>query len=740
MRRIVLLFSLLTGAFCVNAQFADCFTHADACTDPTFTVSPNGSGTVDELAGNNISNPGTNPNPVPGNAGCLLAGELNSTWMVINVTGGGVLEWSVGSPVTSPGCIDWAMWPYDATACADIASNSLPPVACNWNGACNGITGMANPGNIPAGGSPFDFETPLNVNAGDQFVVCISNFSSQTTNFPLDFFGTAQVSCGTVDVTICLGDTALISADAVPGATYTWQPDPTLWTDANGDTAWANPTVTTDYYLTIDDGNGGIIEDTATVTVIPQVTVDSIVIDTATCLTPPNGSIDIFWNSTFNPNIFDLSGTSTASNNTGTFTGLAGGPYTIIMYPDGFPQCADTLDTTVVYTPLPPVTFGGDPVECEGSNSFLWATGGASYTWSDGSTNDTLFLNNMSDTAMITVSVDNGCQIVDTTWNVMAIPFLYPDSITVVDAYCLTPPDGELTVNMPGWIPPSTYIIGGAINDTTNNPTYTGVGDGYYTVTIYPNGYPECAVTVDTTVAYIPVQQPEYFGDTIVCIGDQTTLWFTGGLDYVWDNGNPDNDITVFALDTSSYSVDVDNGCFFETHVWTVYAVPFPNASAGNDTTVSVETELQLGATGGEQYFWSPATGLSCSNCPDPIFYANDDATYTVTVVDSNGCRSVDFINIKVEFLDLFIPSAFSPNDDGVNDILYLRGYGIKNVNFNVYDRWGNQVFHSTDKANGWDGTYQGRDLPPGAYAYLVTVIRNNGDYEEFKGNVTLYR
>jgi hypothetical protein len=164
------------------AQYGDCSNSVDACTNPSFQIDPSlpGNNINDIPAGSNISNPSTNPNALPGNSGCLLAGELNPTWLLINVTSNGTLEFSMGGTPSGSGfgaCYDWAMWPYDANTCAGIAGNTLPPVTCNWNGACGGFTGMANPGNLPAGASQLDFEYGINVTAGQQFIVMFSNYS-----------------------------------------------------------------------------------------------------------------------------------------------------------------------------------------------------------------------------------------------------------------------------------------------------------------------------------------------------------------------------------------------------------------------------------------------------------------------------------------------------------------------------------------------------------------------------------
>ena len=193
-----------TGAYTVSFDVncpssasvaGDCPQAIPICTNVNFSIDPNGYGLIDELCQPCTSNP--NVNPASANSGCLLSGELNSTWYEINVSVGGTLEFSFGAP-GGGNCYDWIMWPKTPTVCADIVAGTQAPVRCNWNGTCDSYTGIA--GTIPAGGFANNFEPPLTVTAGQQFLICFSNFSSAYTNVPLDFFGTADISCVTLPV------------------------------------------------------------------------------------------------------------------------------------------------------------------------------------------------------------------------------------------------------------------------------------------------------------------------------------------------------------------------------------------------------------------------------------------------------------------------------------------------------------------------------------------------------------
>ena len=177
----------------------DCGAAVNVCTNLTFAVDPSGFGAINEIPA--LGSVG-NPNLVGGDFvnsawgsdhwGCLRAGELNSTWMVVNVATGGMLNFSFGA-VGGFNCYDWIMYPYSPTACAQIPTGTFAPVRCNWNSPCASFTGIAS--TPPAGGAVGNFEPDLAVLAGQQYIICFSNYSSALTNVPLNFFGTATVSC-----------------------------------------------------------------------------------------------------------------------------------------------------------------------------------------------------------------------------------------------------------------------------------------------------------------------------------------------------------------------------------------------------------------------------------------------------------------------------------------------------------------------------------------------------------------
>ncbi len=179
---------------------SDCIFAVDICENFAFAIDPNGQGLINEIPPlGSIGNPDYMIDAVNSpwgtdHYGCLRVGELNSTWMVINIWQGGMLNFTFGGMGMQSGFYDWIMYPYDEdNACQDIYNNVLPPVRCNWNYSSTGGTGLQT--TLPAGGVAGNFEPPLLVNTGDQYIICFSNYSSSTTTVPLDFGGTAVVGC-----------------------------------------------------------------------------------------------------------------------------------------------------------------------------------------------------------------------------------------------------------------------------------------------------------------------------------------------------------------------------------------------------------------------------------------------------------------------------------------------------------------------------------------------------------------
>ncbi|HEY4800486.1 MAG TPA: gliding motility-associated C-terminal domain-containing protein, partial [Bacteroidia bacterium] len=182
------------------------------------------------------------------------------------------------------------------------------------------------------------------------------------------------------------------------------------------------------------------------------------------------------------------------------------------------------------------------------------------------------------------------------------------------------------------------------------------------------------------------------------------------------------------------------NGICNDTDTIVVTIRPAPAVNAGPDVTILATNSTGLTGTGNGTYLWSPATGLSCSTCANPTANPSVTTNYTLTVTDTSGCTASDTIRVTI-ISDIIVNDGISPNGDGINDVWEIPNIEhFPNALVEVYNRWGELVFHSTNYTSGkWDGKYNGKDLPVGTYYYVINL---NSDLkkEPLTGPITILR
>jgi gliding motility-associated-like protein len=215
------------------------------------------------------------------------------------------------------------------------------------------------------------------------------------------------------------------------------------------------------------------------------------------------------------------------------------------------------------------------------------------------------------------------------------------------------------------------------------------------------------------------------------------------------DSGADSNSPTVSPVGNTSYTVEIENqfGCFTEmmTEVVVTDLENNFNVTAAPDTIIQ-GASTQLNATEMENvtYTWSPTSTLSQTNVPDPVATPEITTTYQLEV-SANGCvatRDVEVVvlNPQCEFPFIFVPNAFTPNNDGENDDFRVYGSFIEEMNLIVFNRWGQKVFETNDQQVGWDGTFNGKALAPDAFGYYLMVRCVGGQEYTTKGNVSLLK
>ncbi|PCH96757.1 MAG: hypothetical protein COB85_03275 [Bacteroidetes bacterium] len=298
------------------------------------------------------------------------------------------------------------------------------------------------------------------------------------------------------------------------------------------------------------------------------------------------------------------------------------------------------------------------------------------------------------------------------------------------------------------WFPTTTLD-----NPFISNPTVSPEA----TITIYQvtvTGSNSCTNTDTVLVTMLLPLSADAGIDVEICGGDDIQIGaaLVEGQFYSWSPSNglssttsPNPMANPSVTTTYTLTVTDDYGCDAITDQVEVIVHPLPMAEAGNDTAIAKGKSMQLIATGGIDYIWSPNYELSNAGIDNPVASPDLTTTYYVQVTDLYGCVSMDSITITVVEPEIWLPVAFTPNGDGHNDILYVRGVvpeDIANFEFSIYDRLGQRIFYTKDGSVGWDGTNMAseRELRGGAFVYVVIGSKTDGTVIDMTGMVNLLK
>lgn len=308
--------------------------------------------------------------------------------------------------------------------------------------------------------------------------------------------------------------------------------------------------------------------------------------------------------------------------------------------------------------------------------------------------------------------------------------------------------------------------------DTTNTnatssfafPSYTYPDTGFYTVMLVTDPGLLCADTLYRTI-HVQLRGVDVQAQAveIVCKGDTVVLRANcpqdngiNAIDYQWSpathviGGTTADSLVVFANQNLTYTVVVENqfGCRDSTtaSINITNLTPPLNITAQPDS-IYVGQTAQLQATSNPNYLytWVQDSTLNAWNVANPIAAPTVTTTYYLTVTQGTNCFNTDSVTVYLRpplcgDPLIFVPSAFTPNGDGLNDMLYVRGNNITELFFVVYDRWGERVFETSDLGLGWDGTFRGKPLPPDVYGFYLRCVCEEGQSYFHKGNVSLLR
>jgi gliding motility-associated-like protein len=391
--------------------------------------------------------------------------------------------------------------------------------------------------------------------------------------------------------------------------------------------------------------------------------------------------------------------------------------------------------------------YNGQNISCNGLNdgsANLTVTGGwgsYNYSWSNGATTQDIS-NVGAGTYIVTIIDTNNCSLKDTI--TLTQPPALTNTATIVNVDCNGFATGSIDVTPAGGTP--GYVYTWSNGNTTQD--VSGLTSGVYVITITDtNG---CSIIDSNTVIQNTAVLLTSDAGDVKCHNETNgyvDITLSGGVapyTYSWSNGNTAQDAYGLAAGTYVVITTDSKGCTRSD----TFAIMQPNPLLGslvpsiypNGFNVSLfdmnDGSVDLTLTGG-----TPPYNVTWSNGTTNEDLANVPAgMYSVLIVDSNGCVFVASIKLDQPF-DLALPSGFTPNGDGYNDLFIIHGIeSYPDNKLEIYNRWGNIVYDKNLYGNDWNGTNNsGEALPAGTY-FVVFVINDNGNKIELKGYVDIRR
>ena len=432
------------------------------------------------------------------------------------------------------------------------------------------------------------------------------------------------------------------------------------------------------------------------------------------------------------------------------------GPKKVLLTVSSSKGCMDTTSVTIDVLDKPLITMGfTDTLICTPDNVQLNASGMGNFSWTPNS--------NINNPNIATPTVNP----TTSTWYYVRLDAngcINTDSVhvrVVKNVTLMTMPDTTICLTDPVQLRTTTdglrfqWTPSGTLNDPTlQNPIATpNATTTNYQVTASVGS---CSATDNIIITTVPYPIANAGPDQTICYNTATQLNASqNGSSFSWtpisylSNPNILNPIVTPPRTTTYILASLDTlGCpkpGFDTITVTVQ--PKIIASAGRDTSIVIGQPLQLQGSGGITYIWSPPTGLSNTMIPDPIATLGpgdgDSIRYKMITRDASGCPDSAYVTVYIFKTNpyIFVPTAFTPNNDGKNDVIRPIAVGVEKINyFSIYNRWGERIFTTTQNRQGWDGRIGGVLQASNVYVWMVSAVDYTGKTITLKGTVTLIR
>jgi gliding motility-associated-like protein len=712
---------------------------------------------------------------LPGGAGtCLRMGERKTVWFIFTIQQGGTLGFIIDPRDRTD--YDFALWDVTGLSNPCSAIGSRPPIRCNysadwnWTFCCGGynggpgITGLDHTttqgGNLSYGAGGDPVMPGLTVTAGQTFLLVVDNFTGNTQGYTITFTGTAQYFDNTPP--------KMDSTGQLCASSYDNQIDYLRQVFVRFNELISPTTIAA-------DGSDFVVQDVASGTLVP--------ITAAAPINPPQtNQVRLTVGSTLVPGQtykirigYNPPGSGSSNGQPGTDGNTIGDQCGITIPLANIPEgsSADSIVLVVRDTLTP--TISVTPPTCMGAATgqiSVSTTGGVSpyqYVLVRGTSNTPpptgwsasgTFTGRAAGSYTLWIRDAAGCVI----RRIIQLIDPPPLSIRVVDSSDVVcgAGGGFVTFEGQGGTPPYKYSLLPTSPAWQSNNTFTGLAAGTYTLQVKDSN--ECVATRSFTVtvrAVSPITLQLVSTTPILCaggVGGFTVQASDGTAPYTYilvGSGITNTTGTFTGLSAGTYLVqarDASNpsGCG-EIQV----TLSQPDSLKLQSSIIKPVTcqggsdgEIQVTLTGGTPpytYTWQtlsgtplPASGPTLSNLPE--------GTYLLTATDNNGCR-LEPLSFEVTYQHsmacsgLVIPTAFTPNGDGINDIWNIQAIGFSRYTLIVFDRWGKEVFNNGgDMTKQWNGTINGQPAPEGVYNFVFEGTRLSGEKVTRAGTVTLLR
>ncbi len=547
--------------------------------------------------------------------------------------------------------------------------------------------------------------------------------------------------------TICPG--ASVQLTAYGAQNYSWSPATDL-SATTGQIVNATPLTTTTYIINGTDGSGCSGSTTITVNVDP---LNATTTSTNESCGQSNGSATVLPSGTCTEGFTYLWNT-VPQQSTSTAFNIPSGTYIVTV----FCGSCNTTATAVV------ASNAGLSLQISNilNASCAQSDGGASstpiggtspyvYAWSNGQTTQNLTAVSAG-TYSLTVHDANGCSVVSTV-SIPSSNGLSANIAGVINASC-NQDNGSATVNVEGGTQPYTYNWNSIPPQTSQNLQNASAGN--YIVTATDAG--GCSATANVTITQTggPVVTVTALNeDCNMANGSAiaTVSQGTGSYSYTWSTTPPQTSNIATGLSFGAYTVTVNDGvCSITTGV-NVFGSQGP--TAGFTVQPSMLTIYNGDATFYDNssgnivnWQWNFGDGNSSASGSTVTHIFNNIGTYLVTLIvtDDNGCSDTYIDTVIVnDIFTIYVPNAFTPDGDGINDIFFPKGINIESGNYEltIYDRWGNLTFKTTNLEEGWNGTYMNKgdvlhDIIMDVYVYKISLSDKNGLTHQYLGRVAI--